>query len=732
MHTKIIAEIAKKMNITPEDKEMREIIKFVQNRLNSIQRLSSETLENKLADQGAKLHQLLNSTIYISDPHGAAEIFKDLFYRRFGLIQILLKELITIDAIDDQELSKKLENWYSAGLVIKDQGVGFQTGPEFSEEAKSNKVKLSETGLKIMAHVIRTGEIPEEVECIIGAKTIMSEKIVAGLDETMLRDFVMTILMKFIIKVTLEHDQFDNLWEKIPEEQKRATEALFRNNIYPSEKDRILNTPEIFAKYLRDISQTARDLVLGKKGKAFVLGDLFDRGGHPDHMVALFNAEKPTKYVEYIWGNHDILWMGAATGNPASAIEALRISFRYDKNGQVTYLDRIGFDYTKLKEFALKTYGKERPQMLAEAKNDDNAVIEKALFVIQSKLKQQMIEKDKNNIYGMQDRLFLNDLAKALESGENKITIGGKEYELRDTNFPTLDRNNPAALTAEEADIVKDLVRQFRDNEKFQETAKFMFNRGQMYNTNHGNLLIHANVPSDGNGNLLAVKAFENKAGKELFDYLNKRIKDIGKKLIKNTIDSDELDIFTYLWEGHDSPLNGRDKMATWERYLLNIPKDNDYKGTPGEEKSLHWEQDMKNPSFREAIFKTFSTKPEEIVCVIHGHTPKDPKKREQIMALDEHGKPIKVNVDVGWIKGFPGHMLLETAKASYLITINNSLKEIDIKKNTFIEMAIEKIIEFPKLLRFGDVKDSWKDRLNYELTYAVWNLRRQANDQQP
>jgi fructose-1,6-bisphosphatase-3 len=681
MQTKIVQMLAEKTHISDT-----KIADYIQGNFAQIQSLSTEELEIQLAECGVKLNLPLHSVIYVSDPHGNARAFENMFYRRFGLTNVKLQAL----ELDFQ--GELLQQLLTAGLV----------------EIRETRTKLAKAGEDFLEYVIRVGQLPEQI--------------IPNIEPQALRSFTIAALLQFIKSRALSSNQFNDLWKDLPQHLRANTEAWFRKEIYSEEQDRILSNLETFAEYLRSIAKKARVVTLGQHGKLFILGDIIDRGSEPDNLVELMTKKTFSPYIRYVWGNHDILWMGAAAGNPALVAEALRVSFRYDRT---EFLDRMDFDYSRLRDFAKQTYGPKHPGMLVGAKNVDNALMEKALFVIQSKLEHQMIADDKENQYNMQDRLYLKELAAALRQGKSTMPLNGQESPaLTDTNFPTLDANNPYALSQKEQAIIADLVWQFQNNENIKKMMDFLFNTGKMYDTHNNNLLIHANVPSNASRELIGVKPFgEDRKGKELFDYLNDYIKGIGQKYLNGEkSEPKELNDILFLWKGQNSPLFDKDKMATWERYLFA----KEYEETLGKETSIHWEPNMKEADFQTRLFENFSTSEEKIERVIHGHTPKNPEDLNNVIKYDGKRNAVKINVDVGWIKKYPGHFYFETSKGAYLITCQLSPKELeDIDKDTKITITVKKIVDFGKQRVYKDnIPRSWRTVLYYELLRLEWETR--------
>ena len=300
-----------------------------------------------------------------------------------------------------------------------------------------------------------------------------------------------------------------------------------------------------------------------------IIGDVFDRGAHPerimDYLLDFHN-------VDFQWGNHDIVWMGAATGNWACISNVIRMNISYNNFDMLEI--GYGINLRPLGTFALNVYGSDPceffyPHMLDKnifdpVDEDLAAKMHKAIAVIQFKVEGQRIKAHPE--YGMDDRLLLDKID--YESGS--MTISGKSYELRDRNFPTVDPKNPYELTKEEAVLMNTLESSFLESTKLQKHIRFLYSRGGMYKSVNGNLLYHGCIPMTAEGDFeeCAINGVVNK-GKALLDYLDAEV----RKAYFNPNEAEETgrsgDIMWYLWLGSKSPLFGKDRMTTFERCFI-------------------------------------------------------------------------------------------------------------------------------------------------------------------
>ena len=344
-----------------------------------------------------------------------------------------------------------------------------------------------------------------------------------------------------------------------------------------------------------------------------IIGDIYDRGPGP-HII----IDELMKYhsIDIQWGNHDIIWMGAAAGSEACIFNVVRICARY--NNLDILEEGYGINIRTITEFAMEEYGKEGSSIFTPKNIDekdskfDQRVMEKtqqAAAIIQFKLEGKIIKRHPE--YNMEDRLLLDKI----NYKKGKITIDGKTYHLIENYFPTIDPENPYELSAKEEEVVKKLVKSFKNSEKLQRHIQFLYSKGNIYKIYNNNLLIHGCVPMDKNGEFVTtnVNGVELK-GKNYLDYVEK----IAREGYFETEGSEKRengkDFLWYLWCGKNSPIFCKDKMKTFERYYL-------------EEKET-WEE-IKNPFYNfendenvsVKVLREFGIDPKKghIIC---GHIP--------------------------------------------------------------------------------------------------------------
>lgn len=386
-----------------------------------------------------------------------------------------------------------------------------------------------------------------------------------------------------------------------------------------------------------------------------IVGDIYDRGPGP-HII----MDKLMNYhsLDIQWGNHDVVWMGAAAGQLACIANVIRICARY---GNLDILeDGYGINLLPLATFALQAYGDD-PCDCFKLKGSDNpnrAEMElnmrmhKAISIIQFKIEGQTIRRQPG--FGLEERALLH----RIDYEKGTITLDGKEYKLLDTNFPTIDPKNPYQLSADEEDVMERLERAFTGCEKLQEHMHFLLSKGSLYKVYNNNLLYHGCVPLNEDGTLKEVTLFSKKfKGKSLYDALERYVRKGFFAVNKEDWENGK-DIMWYIWLNPNSPLFGKDKMATFERYFLA-------------EKETHIE--VKNPYYQyienekviASIMKEFGLDFEsDDTHIINGHVPVKRKNGES---------PVKCNGKVMVIDGgFSKAYQRETGIAGYTLIYNS------------------------------------------------------------
>lgn len=385
-----------------------------------------------------------------------------------------------------------------------------------------------------------------------------------------------------------------------------------------------------------------------------IVGDIFDRGPGP-HVI--MDTLSHYHSVDIQWGNHDIVWMGAAAGHLACIANVIRMSARY---GNLDTLEEgYGINLIPLATFALEHYSDVNCDAFSIKYNTDyntkdlslDMKMHKAISMIQFKLEGNLIMRRPE--FGMEDRLLLDKI----DYDNKTVNIGGQNYTMKDVEFPTVNPEDPYALTPEEEQVMERLRQAFIKCDKLQSHVRFMFARGSLYKVYNSNLLYHGCMPMDEHGNFSKVTIDgEEYSGKALYDVLDHYAR---KGYYSKNNPSEMLkgqDMIWYIWAGPSSPVFGKDKMATFERYLV-------------EEKETHTE--IKNSYYRlldnedviNNILEEFGLDKTRS-HIVNGHVPVELKKGES---------PIKCGgklliIDGGFSKAYQG----KTGIAGYTLVANS------------------------------------------------------------
>ncbi|MBQ9928583.1 MAG: fructose-1,6-bisphosphatase [Lachnospiraceae bacterium] len=385
-----------------------------------------------------------------------------------------------------------------------------------------------------------------------------------------------------------------------------------------------------------------------------IVGDIYDRGPGP-HMImdTLMNYHS----VDVQWGNHDIVWMGAACGHLPCIATVIRIAARY---GSLDTLEEgYGINLIPLATFALETYKDVNCDAFAIKFNTDyntkdlslDMKIHKAIAMIQFKLEGQLIKKHPE--FMMDDRLLLDKI----DYDKKTVVAYGKEYEMKDTQFPTVDPADPYNLTPDEEQVMERIRQAFLKCEKLQRHVRFMFSNGGLYKVHNSNLLYHGCVPLDENGNFKSVNVDGKEyKGRALYDVLDNYARK-GYYAKNDPMDMrNAQDYIWYIWAGPNSPVFGKDKMTTFERYF--IADKEAHKETKNSYYSMMDNEDILNKILKEFGLDTGKSH------IINGHVPVELKKGETPIKCD--GKLLVI--DGGFSKAYQN----KTGIAGYTLVANS------------------------------------------------------------
>lgn len=386
-----------------------------------------------------------------------------------------------------------------------------------------------------------------------------------------------------------------------------------------------------------------------------IIGDIFDRGpGAEIIMDTLVSYHS----VDFQWGNHDILWMGAAAGAKPCIANVVRLALRY---GNLNTLEGgYGINLLPLATFALETYHDDPcPSFIpisCETRTYNIKTIEllarmhKAITIIQFKLEGQLI--DRRPDFGMNHRNLLN----RIDYTRKIVDLEGSEYSLNDINFPTIDPENPCRLTKTEAEVIDLLQSSFLHSQKLQRHVGFLFSKGSIYLVHNSNLLYHGCIPMNSDGSFSTVEFLNRKyQTKALLDYLEQSTREgyFGQRGSDKKLQGE--DIMWYLWSGSNSPLFGKKKMATFERHFI------DANNTHREEKNSYYRFRDRLDTCNQ-ILRKFGLNPKHS-HIINGHVPVEVKKGES--PIKAYGKLLVID------GGFARAYQKKTGIAGYTLISN-------------------------------------------------------------
>lgn len=430
--------------------------------------------------------------------------------------------------------------------------------------------------------------------------------------------------------------------------------------------DNILSTGQA-DDFIVALSDTIKRLVIDR---LHIVGDIYDRGPGAEHIMTLLASYHN---VDIQWGNHDILWMGAAAGNVACMANVIRIALRYANLDTIE--DGYGINLLPLARFAMDTYGDDSCSCFTPKLGDADQVYDeksvylisqmhKAIAVIQFKLEHAIIAAHPE--YHMESRNLLHKIdyeAGTIDLSGTAPNGGYGVHPMKDTNFPTIDPEDPYTLTPEEEIVVERLLLSFTHSEKLQAHMDVMYKLGSLYLVCNNNLLYHASIP------LAEDKQFKQVAvdgtyysGKALLDKLEQTIRLAGSRGDRTPEKQRAIDYMWYLWCGVDSPLFDKSAMTTLERYFVED------KDTHKEYKGYYYQYRVEEP-VADMILNEFGLSGPD--ChIINGHVPvKAVKGEKPIMA----GGRIMV-IDGGFSRayqastGIAGYTLIYNSRGLHLV----------------------------------------------------------------
>ena len=410
-------------------------------------------------------------------------------------------------------------------------------------------------------------------------------------------------------------------------------------------------------------------------GHMHIIGDFFDRGNRPDTILDMV---RDYHSLDIQWGNHDILWMGAASGSEVCIAGVVRNSLRY-KNTEV--LEKgYAISLRPLTMYAQRIYPDENPLKASE----------KAISMIMFKLEGQLILR--NPDFKMESRLQLQNV----DYNASFYSLNGKRYELSSAYFPTVDPKNPYELTDEEKQIIGDLKSYFIESERLQRHVEFIYKKGSVYTCCNQNLLFHGCIPLNWDGTMKEV-SFDGKPykGKSYMDFCDQ----MARKA-RATKEQKALDFMWFLWNGLLSPISGRE-FTTFERMFLE--DENTWK-----EPSDPYYELIDREEICEELLEEFGLNPKD-GHIINGHVPVKVSKGET---------PIKANgkalcIDGGFCRayhqktGISGYTLIYNSRGFRLLEHQNVADVREALRNNKDIESVSRTIELQsKITSVGDTDE--------------------------
>jgi fructose-1,6-bisphosphatase-3 len=402
-------------------------------------------------------------------------------------------------------------------------------------------------------------------------------------------------------------------------------------------RGRVLHLVHVTGRLIRNLA--IYELVIG--------GDCWDRGPRADRVVD-YIRQQPN--VSFVWGNHDVAWLGASLGHEALICQVLRLSLRYRRLGQLD--EGYSIPLTPLEHLASTVYADDpaeafmpkadglRPTLLV-------ARMQKAAAVMQFKLEGQTIAR--NPAWNMDDRRLLH----RIDYADGTIDLDGARHPVLDRHLPTIDPANPEALSPEEHTCIARIRRSFLSSQKLREHMRYMVGIGSMYLKRDGHLIFHACVPCDQQGQFLPMTIDgQPRAGKAMFDAIEK----VVLRAVERPAESD-LDLLWYLWSGPRSPLFGKDRITTLERYLIADA------ATHEEHKNQYFSL-IHERWFCDRVLAEFGVDPGRGL-IVNGHVPVKIEKGES--PLKRSGKAITIDGAFSEAYGDHGYTLVLEADRTVL-----------------------------------------------------------------
>lgn len=437
-----------------------------------------------------------------------------------------------------------------------------------------------------------------------------------------------------------------------------------------------------------------------------IAGDCWDRGPRGDRVVD-YLRQQPN--VAFVWGNHDIAWLGACLGHEPLICHVLRVSLRYRRLGQLD--EGYSIPLTPLEHLAQTVYADDpctyfQPKTGGLRPNGLVARMHKAAAILQFKLEGPLIERHPE--WGMDQRRLLHRINRQ----HGTVEVDGVVYPLRDTLFPTLDPVDPYRLSPEEADCLARLRHSFISSQKLLEHMRYIVGNGSMYLRRDDHLIFHGCIPCDAQGDFLPMPIDRGwQRGRAMYDAIEKVVAWALERR-----QPDHLDVLWYLWSGPRSPLFGKDRIATFERDFI------------ADKRSHHETKDpyfalIHEPWFCEKILAEFGVDPASGL-IVNGHVPVKIEDGES--PLKRSGKAITIDGAFSEAYGDRGYTLVQEADRT-LLACHHHFESIDaaLRGGVDIIPSVEVIRERDRPRRMADTERGEQFRCEIEMLERLIELYR-------
>jgi fructose-1,6-bisphosphatase-3 len=483
------------------------------------------------------------------------------------------------------------------------------------------------------------------------------------------------------------------LYERSPDRGREFVEAIVSELLL---RGRALHLVHITGRLIRNLA--IYELIIA--------GDCWDRGPRGDRVVD-YLRQQPN--VAFVWGNHDIAWLGACLGHEPLICHVLRISLRYRRLGQLD--EGYSIPLTPLEHLAQTAYADDpclnfQPKTSGLRPNSLVARMHKAAAILQFKLEGPLIGRHPE--WGMDHRRLLH----RIDFAQGTVEVDGVVYALRDTRFPTLDPADPYRLTSAEADCLARLRHSFVSSQKLLEHMRYIVGNGSMYLRRDDHLIFHGCVPCDSQGEFLPMPIGGNwYRGREMYETIEKTVAWAleGRQL-------QHLDVLWYLWSGPRSPLFGKDRIATFERDFIADKR-------PHHESKDPYFALIHEPWFCEKVLREFGIDPANGL-IVNGHVPVKIEDGES--PLKRSGKAITIDGAFSEAYGDRGYTLVQEASRTLLAT-HHHFESIDAALQSGVDIvpSVEVIRERGQPRRMAETERGEQFRSEIEMLERLIELYR-------